>query len=106
MVRPSVRTDGIVWYTVLSSAHGCVTGYSAEGFASPAFGVRDITFLVQGINLPDDQRRLRSGTGCQVITSARLRSASGYRYAVVTGEPQQGGVPAHAEIHLTHHGAC
>jgi hypothetical protein len=66
----------------------------------------DITFLVQGINLPDDQRPLRGGGGCQVIASARLRSASGYRYAVVTGDGQQGGAPAHAEIHLTDHGTC
>jgi hypothetical protein len=104
--EPTVRTNGIAWYKVLSSEHGCVAGYSVDEIASPSLGASDIMFLVQGINLPDDRNDVQDKGGCSVLTSATLAKASGYKYAVVTGIAQQGQVPAHAEIHLANDRAC
>jgi hypothetical protein len=49
---PSVRIDGVAWFTSLSTEHGCVTAYSVDEYTTPPLGTADIMMLTDGIYLP------------------------------------------------------
>ena len=53
--------DGVAWFTILSTEHGCVTAYSVDEFTPPPLGSADIMFLTDGINLPDDNNAVVKG---------------------------------------------
>lgn len=106
MVAPTQRMDGIAWYTILATEHGCVTGYSIDMYTTPPSGASDMVFLTDGIYLPEDIQRVVDEANCTVYTSPTLRKASGYKFAVATGTAQSGGAPGHAEIDLTNDGSC
>lgn len=109
MFAPTQRTDGIAWYTILSTEHGCVTAYSIDEYTTPPSSASDMVFLTGGIYLPgdaSDANRVIDKSDCVVYQDTPLTKASGYKFAVATASAQGEGVPGHAEIHLTNDGAC
>jgi hypothetical protein len=104
--QPSQPTDGIAWFHVLSTTHGCVSAYSVDELSSPPQGASDIVFLTDGIYLPDDPQEVVEKGGCIVFSGPRLTRASGFKFAKAVGTAQSSDIPAHAEIHLTNDGTC
>jgi hypothetical protein len=107
MNAPSTVILGDAWYTILSTQHGCVSGYSVNEIARPALGARDMLSLVDGINLPGFPPTLTNTNSCEVWASPVLARRSGFNYAVGTSTAQQSeGAPGHAEIHLSNSSKC
>ena len=103
---PSQPTPGVPWYHVLSTTHGCVSAYSVDELTSPPQGARDIMFLTDGIDLPDDHTQPVEKSDCIVFSSPILRRATGFKFAEAVGTAQSGATPAHAEISLTNNRTC
>ena len=104
-IQPSQPTDGIAWFHILSTTHGCVSAYSVDELTSPPQGASDILFLTDGIGLPEDTQSVEKG-GCIVYSNPTLTRATGFKFAKAVGTAQSGDVAAHAEIHLTNDGTC
>jgi hypothetical protein len=79
---PNDLLDGVAYYQITSTNHGCVTGYSITEKTSPPQGARDLLSLVAGVFLPDDAKSLVDQDTCAVWQSAALKTATGLQYAV------------------------
>jgi hypothetical protein len=79
---PASYQDGIAFYEIKGSVHGCVTEYTITESTTPTQSARDLLSLVGGIGLPDDAHQLVDQNTCAVWSSGSLKKATGHRYAV------------------------
>ena len=79
---PATYQDGIAFYEIKNSVHGCVSEYTITESTTPTQSARDLLFLVGGIGLPDDANQLVDQNTCAVWSSRTLKKATGHLYAV------------------------
>jgi hypothetical protein len=79
---PASYQDGIAFYEIKDSVHGCVSEYTITESTTPTQSARDLLFLVSGIGLPDDAHQLVDQNTCAVWSSGSLKKATGHLYAV------------------------
>jgi len=79
---PASYQDGIAFYEIKDSVHGCVSEYTITESTTPMQSARDLLFLVGGIGLPDDAHQLLDQNTCAVWSSGSLKKATGHLYAV------------------------
>jgi len=79
---PASYQDGIAFYEIKDTVHGCVSEYTITESTTPTQSARDLLFLVSGIGLPDDAHQLVDQNTCAVWSSGSLKKATGHLYAV------------------------
>lgn len=79
---PASYQDGIAFYEIKSSVHGCVSEYTITESTTPTQSARDLLFLVSGIGLPGDAHQLVDQNTCAVWSSGSLKKVTGHLYAV------------------------
>jgi len=79
---PASYQDGIAFYEIKGSIHGCVSEYTITESTTPTQSARDLLALVGGIGLPNDAQQLVNQDTCAVWSSGSLKRATGHQYAV------------------------
>lgn len=86
-MRGAELAAGVAYYSVdATSSNGRVSEYSVQIKTSPGMDNGTRMSLVMGINLPADQRTVRSTPHCIDVSSAMLARLIGKRFAHVTTE--------------------
>jgi len=79
---PASYQDGIAFYEIKDSVHGCVSEYAITESTTPTHCAWDLLFLGGGIDLPDDAHQLLDQNTCAAWSSGSLKKATGHLYAV------------------------
>jgi len=79
---PPSFQDGVAYYELKATKHGCVSEYTITESTTPTQSSRDLLSLVAGIGLPNDAQVLLNQNSCEVWSSASLKQATGEPYAI------------------------